>query len=189
MNSVVIGILVAVVLLIFFVILIYNGIIRLIQNIKDNDAEIDIQLDRREKIFKNMLAVVKKYMDYEKSTLKEVIAMRSNITPNTSKDEKMNIENKISSLIPSMNLQFEAYPELKANTNMLTFQEEIANTENKLAYSKSAFNESVKELNTKRLSFPANLIVNMFTSLQEKFIFWKLNKEDKKMKENFSVKF
>jgi len=178
-----------IILLIMFFIVSYNKIIRLIQNAKDSDAEISIQLDRREKIFKSMLSVVKKYMDHEKSTLAEVIKMRSGITDNTSKEERMNIESQISGMLPSMNLQFEAYPDLKANTNMIEFQREISNTENKLSYAKSAYNESVKEIDSKRQSFPTNMIVGMFQNLQEKFPYWKLSEEAKAKKENYTVDF
>src|SRR5689334_17036410 len=140
-----------------FIILTYNRLIALIEAVRNNQKQIDIQLDRRFKVFESLINVVKKAMDYEKSTLKEVVMLRTQAQQAQSRgDEKQRIaaENKISELIPQLNVVFEQYPDLKANQNVKQFQEEIVSTENKLAYAKQSFNDSVETYNANKKSFP-----------------------------------
>src|SRR5579862_4584889 len=125
-----------------YVILTFNRLIAQIETVRNNQKQIDIQLDRRFKVFESLINVVKKYMDYEKTTLKDVVALRNQAQDAKSKgDEKGRIdaENQISTIASHLNVVFEQYPDLKANQNCLQLQEEIVSTENKLAYAKQSY--------------------------------------------------
>ena len=118
-----------------YIFLSYNRLISQIETVRNNQKQIDIQLDRRFKVFESLINVVKKYMNYEQSTLKDVVALRNQAqSAKASGDEKTRIdaENKISDIANHLNLVFEQYPDLKANQNALQLQEEIVSTENKL---------------------------------------------------------
>lgn len=172
---------------------IYNAIIRLIEAINNNKRQIDIQLDRRYKVFESLIASVKNYMDYEKTTLKEVVALRNQAqVAKASGDEQGRIaaENGISQIASNLNVVFEQYPDLKANQNVLQLQEEVVNTENKLSYAKQAYNDSVEQYYAKRKSFIESIVVNMFSSSLDKvYEYWSLPDEQIKTKEEYTVKF
>src|ERR1700751_3290121 len=108
-----------VVLLVFgFIVITYNALIALIEAVRNNYKQIDIQLDRRFKVFESLINVVKKYMDYEQTTLKDVVALRNQAQQaKASGDDQGRIaaENKISQIASNLNLVFEQYPQLKAN--------------------------------------------------------------------------
>src|SRR3989338_5925756 len=175
-----------------FIIFIYNQLIALIEAIRNNQKQIDIQLDRRFKVFESLINVVKKYMDYEQTTLKDVVALRNQAqAAQTRGDEKSRIlaENKISDIASQINLVFEQYPDLKANQNCLQLQEEIVSTENKLAYAKQSYNDSVETYNANKKSFPATVIVSSFRSkLDFEFLYWQLSEAKITEQENYTVK-
>ena len=184
-------VLLAVIAVIFFVFVsIYNKAIRLIEAVRNNLRNIDIQLDRRYKVFESLINVVKKYMDYEKSTLKEVVELRQQA--NKAKDAgdqqaRSTAENKISSIMAGINVVFEQYPDLKANQNAMQLQEEIINTENKLAFAKQAYNDSIETYNIYKRSLPQNLIIALISSLNVDFTYWQLAETDKQSKEDYTV--
>src|SRR5579872_5110623 len=157
-NPMIIILLFILLAIIAYAVLVYNRLIAQIETVRNNQKQIDIQLDRRFKVFESLINVVKKYMDYEKTTLKDVVALRNQAQQaKASGDEKGRIEaeNKISTIASNLNVVFEQYPDLKANQNCLQLQEEIVSTENKLAYAKQSFNDSVEIYNASKKSFPA----------------------------------
>jgi len=178
---------------VFWGIGIYNSLIGLIEAVNNNKRQIDIQLDRRYKVFESLIAAVSKYMDYEKTTLKEVVELRNQAqAAKASGDEQARItaENGISKIASGINLVFEQYPDLKASQNVLQLQEEIVNTENKLSYAKQAYNDSVERYNAKKKSFFEALIVNYFPDkLNKEFEYWSLPDEQIKAREDYTVKF
>lgn len=181
------------VVLFSWIILTYNRLIGLIEAIANNYRQIDIQLDRRFKVFQNLIETVKKAMDYEQTTLKDVVALRNQAqAAKVSGDDKARIasENGISKIASGINLVFEQYPELKANQNALQLQEEIVNTENKLTFSKQAFNDSVETFNATKKSFFQAMVVSLFSSkLDKTFEYWQLEADEVKAKEDYSIKF
>ena len=193
MSAIFLWLLVIVALLIVWTVGIYNSLIRLIEAIKNNKKQIDIQLDRRFKVFESLIETVKKYMDYEKTTLKEVVALRNQAqTAKDVGDETTRIaaENGISKIAAGINVVFEQYPDLKANQNALQLQEEIVNTENKLTYSKQAYNDSIERYNAKKKSFFESMVVNVFGStLNQDFAYWSLTEDQIKANENYKIKF
>lgn len=174
-----------------FIVAIYNALIAMIEMVRNNERQIDIQLDRRYKVFESLINVVKNYMDYEKSTLKDVVALRNQALSAKKEGDvaaSMNAENKISGILSSLNVVFEQYPDLKANQNALHLQEEIVNTENKLAYAKQAYNDSIERYNAKKKSFFESMIVSIFPSkLDFNFPYWSLEPEKIKQREDYTV--
>lgn len=193
MRTFLIAILVIVVLFVFWAVGIYNSLIGLIESINNNKRQIDIQLDRRYKVFESLIETVKKYMDYEQTTLKDVVELRNQAQAAKARgDEKGRIaaENGISQVASNLNLVFEQYPDLKANQNVLQLQEEIVNTENKLAYAKQAYNDSVERYEAKKKSFFESMIVNFFRDkLDKAFEYWSLPAEQIQVREDYTVKF
>lgn len=184
-------VLVLILVLIGYGILTYNRLIAQIETVRNNQKQIDIQLDRRFKVFESLINVVKKYMDYEKTTLKDVVALRNQaVTAHQNGDEKGRFaaENQISEIAGRLNVVFEQYPDLKANQNAMQLQEEIVSTENKLAYAKQSYNDSIEFYNANKKSFPANLIVGGFKSkLDIDFPYWELGAQKAAERESYTV--
>jgi LemA protein len=193
MGTTLIVILVLIALIFIWAISIYNTLISLIEAINNNKKQIDIQLDRRFKVFESLIETVNKYMDYEKTTLKDVVALRNQAqAAKAAGDEKGQIaaENGISQIASNLNVVFEQYPDLKANQNVMQLQEEIVNTENKLAYSKQAYNDGIERYNAKKKSFFESMVVSIFaSSLDKDFVYWGLPEEQIQAKEEYTVKF
>lgn len=193
MSTFLIAILVIAALIFIWAISIYNTLINLIEAINNNKKQIDIQLDRRFKVFESLIETVKKYMDYEKTTLKDVVALRNQAqAAKAAGDEpaRMAAENGISQIASGLNVVFEQYPDLKASQNVVQLQEEIVNTENKLAYSKQAYNDGIERYNAKKKSFFESMVVSFFAaSLDKQFIYWGLPEEQIQAKEDYTVKF
>jgi LemA protein len=171
---------------------VYNQLIALIEAINNNKRQIEIQLDRRFKVFQSLIETVKKYMDYEQTTLKDVVSLRNQAQKaQESGDEQGRIaaENGISKIAAGINVVFEQYPDLKANQNVLQLQEEIVSTENKLAYSKQAYNDGVERYEAKKKSFFEAMVVGFFASkLNKTFEYWGISDEKIKAGEDYTVK-
>ncbi len=177
----------------FFVISIYNRLIAYIEAVNNNLKQIDIQLDRRFKVFQSLIEVVKKYMDYEQTTLKDVVKLRSqaqSAQASGNQQERIDAENAISKIASGINVVFERYPDLKASQNVIQLQEEIVNTENKLAFAKQAYNDSIERYNAEKKSFIQSFIVSFFKDkLDKTFVYWNLPEETIKEREDYTVKF
>lgn len=185
-------ILIIIALIVVFVIFTYNQLIALIEAVRNNQKQIDIQLDRRFKVFESLINVVKKYMDYEQTTLKDVVALRNQAEQaKAAGNEQARIaaENGISTIASKLNIVFEQYPDLKANQNCIQLQEEIVSTENKLAYAKQSYNDSVEHYNVTRKSFFSSMIANLFSSkLVFDFPYWQLSEATIAEQEKYTVK-
>lgn len=184
--------LIVVVLIVAFFVITYNALIALIETVRNNDKQIDIQLDRRFKVFESLIDVVKKYMDYEQTTLAKVVALRNNAQQAKAGGDasaRMQAENEISKIASNLNVVFEQYPDLKSSQNALQLQEEIVNTENKLAFAKQAYNDSVERYNARKKSFFTSMIVAMMPAkLNFDFPYWQLDDAAKQEKEDYTVK-
>ena len=175
-----------------YAIIVYNHLVGLIEIIRNNNKQIDIQLDRRYKVFESLIEVVRKYMDYERSTLKDIVVLRNKaqMAKQTGDDNvHMEAENKISTILSRLHIVFEQYPELRANRNALQLQETIVNTENKLAYAKQAYNDSIERYNArKKMVFPS-MMVSLFSSkLSFDFLYWQLPSEEVVKQEDYKIR-
>jgi LemA protein len=180
------------VLLALWFISIYNKLVRQIEAVRNNKKQIDVQLDRRFKVFESLINVVKKYMDYEQTTLKEVIALRTHAQQaQIQGDEASRVaaEEGISRIASNLNVVFEQYPNLKADQNAMQLQEKIVSTENKLSYAKQAYNDSIEKYNATKRSFPDSFVVAVLKNkLDLEFVYWGLAEERIKEQEEYTVK-
>ncbi len=155
--------LVLVVLVLFFVVGLYNGLVRGRNETKNAWSQIDVQLKRRYDLIPNLVETVKGYMQHERETLEAVVRARQQaIQVSGSLADQAKAENMLSQTLRSLFAVAERYPDLKANQNFLALQEEIASTENKISFARQYYNDSVLRYNNRRETFPANLVAGMF---------------------------
>lgn len=150
----------------------YNSLVTLKNRAQNAFSQIDVQLKRRYDLIPNLIEIAKKYLSYEQETLMKVIEAR-----NTAKGALDNVANNapdainalnsaeksLQNALMNFNMTMEAYPDLKANTTMIQLSEELASTENKIAFARQAYNDNVTNFNTCRQIFPNNLIVGFFS--------------------------
>ncbi|PTQ51135.1 MAG: LemA protein [Brockia lithotrophica] len=145
----------------FYAVGVYNGLVRYRNWIQESWAQIDVQLKRRHDLIPNLVETVKGYMKYEQETLEKVVAMR-NLLVAGSPEERVEADNQLTGALRQLFALAENYPDLKANENFLRLQEELTTTENKIAYARQLYNKTVAEYNIRRETFPANLFAGMF---------------------------
>ena len=155
------------VVLVFWVIGIYNNLVSLRNNRENAFANIEVQLKQRYDLIPNLVNTVKGYAEHEKGLLEAVTAARTAAMGATTLNDKIQAENALSSALAGLKVSVEAYPDLKANQNFMQLQSELADIENKLAAVRRFFNSATKELNTGVQSFPAVLFAGMFGFHQE----------------------
>jgi LemA protein len=152
---------------------IYNALVNLRNRVKNAFAQIDVQLTRRYDLIPNLIEAVKGYMKHERETLEAVINARNTAMSSldAAKADPSNgdaiqklgaAEGLLGGALGRLFALSEAYPDLKANQNMMQFQEELSSTENKVAFSRQAFNDAVLGYNNKAENFPNNIIAGMF---------------------------
>jgi LemA protein len=162
------------VILVFWLISIYNNLVRFKNQVKNAWAQIDVQLQRRYDLIPNLVEAVKGYMKHERETLDSVVQARSaavsareNIQAQGgptegSLQDLVAAEKSLQGAMGRLSIQVEAYPDLKASQNMQQLQEELATTENKVAFSRQAYNDQVMNYNTAQEVLPASLFARSF---------------------------
>jgi LemA protein len=171
----VIGIIVAVVvvLLLLWVVLAYNGLVRARNAFKNAFAQIDVQLQRRFDLIPNLVETAKAYMAHERGTLEAVTnaraaamaglnAAQQNPGDPVAMKKLADSQGQLAGALGRFNVAVEAYPDLKASQNMMQLSEELTSTENRVAFSRQAYNDSVMGYNNKRQAFPGSVIAGMF---------------------------
>ena len=161
MTTLIIIIAVAV-LLVLWVVGIYNGLVNRRDNGENAFAEIGGRLKQRHDVVPQLVATVKGYATHERELLERVTAARTAAMSAVGINEKIQTENALSSALSGLRVSLEAYPDLKANQNFLQLQEEVSDLENKLAASRRFFNGATRDLNTAIETFPACLFAGMF---------------------------
>lgn len=186
MQQTIIWILIAViVLVIVWLIMIYNGLIRFKNRTKEAWSDIDVQLKRRYDLIPNLIETVKGYAQHEKETLERVIQARNAAMQQQGGTEaKAKAENQLSETLKSIFALAESYPDLKANQNFLKLQDELSDTENKIQAARRFYNSNTRDFNTKIESFPNNLIAGILGF--NKFDYFEAETGEK---ENIQVKF
>ena len=155
-------ILIIVVVVILFVISIYNNLVGLKQKVKNGWSQIDVQLQRRFDLIPNLVETVKGYMEHESDVLTKVAELRTSWANASSVKEKSELDTQLSGALKTIMAVSENYPELKANENFSQLQEELQNTENKIAFSRQFYNDIATKYNTKLEVVPSNIIASMF---------------------------
>lgn len=150
---------VIVILLIIWIVALYNGLVSQRNLVDEAASQIDVQLQRRGDLLPNLLETVKGYAKHEQETFEKVTAMRSQLKdPNVSLGDKVKADNELTGALNHLFAVSENYPELKANQNFLALQEELTNTENKIAFSRQNYNSNVMVYNNKLQTFPSNMV-------------------------------
>ena len=140
----------------------YNSLVRMDEEVKGAWAQVENQLQRRFDLIPNYVETVKGYAAHEKDVIMGVTEARSRVAGAGTIDEKIQANNQLSSALSRLLVVVERYPQLKANTNFIRLQDELAGTENRIAVERRRFNEAVKAYNIKIRSFPTNLLAGMF---------------------------
>jgi len=158
--AIVIGVIVVVVVLFFW--LGYNSLVKNRNRVDNAWSQIDVQLKRRHDLIPNLVETVKGYAAHERGTFEAVTAARANAINAQGAQETAAAENVLTGALKSLFAVAEAYPDLKANQNFLNLQEELTATEDRIAYSRQFFNDSVLSYNNAIQTFPRNLLAGMF---------------------------
>ena len=162
-------VLVIIVLAVLFVIGIYNALIRLRNQVDNAWSQIDVQLKRRHDLIPNLVETAKGYMHHERETFEAITNARARAMGAKGVAEAGKAEGALGQALSNFLLTVEAYPDLKANQNFLSIQEELSSTENKIAFSRQAYNDQVLFFNNKIQMFPSNIIAGMFNFAKRDF--------------------
>jgi len=162
-------VLAVVVVIVVIVVAIYNALVGKRMRCKEGWAQIDVQLKRRYDLIPNLVETVKGYASHEKDTLEAVINARNAAISAGSVAEQGECENMLSGALKQIFALSESYPDLKANQNFAQLQEELTSTENKIAFSRQHYNDSVGVYNMARQKFPSNIVANTFNFAAEEF--------------------
>jgi LemA protein len=160
-----IWIILIVVAIIILIIGMYNSLVSQRMQVKNAWSQIDVQIKRRHDLIPNLVEAVKGYMKYEKEALTQVIEARAKAFNARDKEDLKEIgkaEGELSEFLARLFALFERYPELKANQNVMMLQEELSNTENKIAFARQFYNDMVMKYNTSIQVFPKNIIAGIF---------------------------
>ena len=164
MIAVIIIVAIVVLAVIVFVVM-YNGLVRRRNRVDQAWSQIGVQLERRHDLIPNLVETVKGYASHERGTLEAVVQARNNAVQaqqQAGPEQQAQAENVLTGALKSLFALSEAYPDLKANQNFLSLQEELTSTEDRIAYSRQFYNDSVMKYDNKIESIPSNIIAGMF---------------------------
>jgi LemA protein len=161
--------LIIVVLVVLFVVSLYNSLIQLRNRVKNAWSQIDVQLNRRADLIPNLVETVKGYAKHEKTVFEKVTEARSGLMNAKTVQETAEANNMLTDTLKSLFAVAENYPELKANENFLKLQSQLEETENKIAYSRQFYNDTVLMYNNKCQMFPSNLLASSFNFQEAEF--------------------
>ena len=157
------------VVLVLWLVSIYNKLVGLRNNRENAFADIDVQLKQRHDLIPQLVSTVKGYMEHEAGTLQAVTQARQNAMGASSVNEKIVAEQQLSTALSGLSIQVEAYPDLKASGNFMQLQNEMSDIENKLAAVRRYFNSATRELNNGVQKFPSNVVAGMFKFGEEPY--------------------
>ena len=156
-------------IIIFWIVGMYNGLVRLRNQVKNAWSQIDVQLKRRHDLIPNLVETAKGYMKHERETLDSVTQARSHAVEASGVANQAKAEGELNNALSRFMLVVENYPDLKASQNFLALQEELSSTENKVGFARQFYNDQVQAFNTKIESVPTNIIAGMFNFKQAEF--------------------
>jgi LemA protein len=157
------------VLVVVYLVFLYNGLVRLRNRIENAWAQIDVQLRRRYDLIPNLVETVKGYAAHEATTLEAVVAARNAGMGASGPREQAQAENMITSALKSVFALAEAYPDLKANASFLNLQEELTGTEGRIAYARQYYNDAVLRYNNKIQTFPAVVVAGVLRFAEREY--------------------
>jgi LemA protein len=158
-----------VVVVIFFLWGSYNGLVNAKNVVRNAWAQIDVQLKRRFDLIPNLVETVKGYKNFERETLEAVTKARTSVQeiPQSNVGDRARAEGELGAALGRLMVVVERYPELKANQNFLALQEELTGTENRISFSRQAYNDAVLIYNNKTQQFPSNIVAGIFNFKKE----------------------
>ena len=171
-------------LIILYVIVTYNGLIKLRNKVDDQWSQIDVELKRRFDLIPNLVNTVKGYTKHESETLENVIKARNSYLSAGTKKEAMDADNVLTNAVNKLFALAESYPELKANENFRDLQASLKDTEDKISFARKFYNDTALQLNNKVEMFPSNIVAKLFHF--NKAEFFKANEAER---ENIKVEF
>ena len=174
-----------VVLIVLWVISVYNGLVKERMKVKNSWSQIDVQLQRRFDLIPNLVETVKGYMQHESDVLTKVTELRTSWANAKTVKEKASLDNQLSESLKTIMAVSENYPDLKANQSFAELQEELRNTENKISYSRQFYNDSVTRYNIRIQTVPSNVIAGLFHFEPEEFF----KVESEEARQNVKVSF
>ena len=174
------------ILLVFFVIGLYNALIRLRNQVDNAWSQIDVQLKRRHDLIPNLVETAKGYMKHERGTFEAITNARSQAMGAKSVSEASKAEGVLGEALSKFMLVVENYPDLKANQNFLALQEELTATENRIAFARQSYNDQVLGFNNKIQMFPSNIVAGIFKFDKRDFFEIKVAAEREVPKVSFS---
>jgi len=158
-----------VVLLVLFIISMYNSLVRLRNQVDNSWSQIDVQLKRRHDLIPNLVETAKGYMQHERGTFEAITKARSQAMGAKTVAESAKAEGVLGEALSKFMLVVENYPDLKANQNFLAVQEELSSTENKISFARQNYNDQVLFFNNKTQMFPSNIVAGMFNFTKRDF--------------------
>ena len=162
-----VAIIIIIVVILVVVALMYNGLITSRNKVKNAWSQIDVQLQRRFDLIPNLVEAVKGYMAHEEGTLTKVTELRTSWANATTVSKKAELDSELSGALKTIMAVSENYPDLKSSKNFTELQEELRSTEDKIAYARQFYNDSVTMYNTKLETIPTNIVASMFNFKQE----------------------
>ncbi len=171
-------------LLIIYVVGVYNSLVKLRNKVDDQSSQVDIELKKRFDLVPNLVETVKGYAKHEKETLEEVIKARNSFTSAGNMNEELAANDNLSNALTKLFALSEAYPDLKANTNFINLQNSLNEIEENIAYKRSFYNETVRMYNDKIMTVPSNIVANIFNFKEKEY--FQINEKEK---ENVKVSF
>lgn len=162
-------IIVLVVLILLWFVGVYNALIQLRNKVRNQFSQIDIQLKKRYDLIPNLVETVKGYAKHENETFKEVVEARNKFNTASTPEEEMAASGELTSALNRLMVLAESYPELKANENFLSLQADLKDCEEKIAYARQFYNDSVLSYMNKVQMFPSNIIASMFGFKEMKY--------------------
>jgi len=171
---VIVGILI---LLVFYVIGVYNKLVNARNKVDNQFSQIDVQLKRRFDLIPNLVETVKGYAKHEEGTLTAVIEARNKAVSASSVNEKIDANNQLTGALNKLFALSEAYPDLKANTNFMSLQNDLKDTEDKITYARQFYNDTAMSFNNLVEMFPSNIVASIFKF--KKYEFFKALEEER----------
>ena len=159
----------AVAVVVILIIAMYNGLVRTRNRVHEAYSDIEVQLKRRHDLIPNVIATVKGYAKHEEGVFTKVTEARTNAINTEKPHQKAQAENMLTGALKSLFAVAESYPDLKANTNFIELQKDLAETENKVQASRRFYNDTVKDLKNALETFPTNVIGSLFKFKKEEF--------------------
>ncbi len=170
-------VIVVIVLLVIWYVATYNSLVQLRNRVRDQWSQIDVQLKRRADLIPNLVETVKGYAKHEKTTLDDVIKARNSFNTASTKEEEIKASGELTGMLNRLFALAEAYPDLKANQNFMSLQNDLRDTEDKISTMRQFYNDTVLTYNNKVQTIPSNIVASISHFKEEEF--FEIDEKDK----------